>query len=244
MIKSKKGKYYLKYKEYNMSSYKLNSLTFENALKNDKRKYFQIYKFYLTNSAIVLNLFLNPNYLEIFCLKFMFLIFIVGIEGLFNAFLFGNKYLNNIYDNNGKFDYIYNIPKSILSVIITYIIDAFIFQLITSKHKLQEIIENPNIKFYQNEFDSTIKCLKIKIIIFFIFDFSITCLSWYYCCVFCALYPSTSKYWLISLSISIAIHLIFPIFLCFIPATLKYCSLKKKNKNIYNLNKCLEIIYL
>ena len=244
LIKGNKSKYFLKYKEYKVSSYRINSMSFESALKNDKRKYFQIYLFYLINSQIVLNFLLNPNYLELFCLKFIYLIFIIGIEGLFNALLYQDKYINNIYDNNGKYDFFYHFPKLLLSVIFTYVIDSFTFQLITSKHKLQEIIESSTIKNYQNAFESTIKCLKIKIISFFVIDFILTGFSWYYCCVFCALYSNNAKYWLISSCISIIIHLLSPFILCFIPTTLKYCSFKKKNKIIYNINKYLEVIYL
>ena len=177
-------------------------------------------------------------------LKLIFLLFIIGIEGLFNALLFIDKYINNIYDNNGKYNFFYNCPKSLVSVIITYIINTLIYKLITSKNKFQEIIENPYIKDYQKEFDSIIKCLKIKIFIFFIIDFILTGLSWYYCCILCALYPNTSKFWLASLGTSICIHLILPFILCFIPTTLKYYSLKKKSQKIYNINKFLEKYFL
>ena len=241
-MKDVNNKYYLSYKEYNSSIYRINNLSYENAIKLDKRNYFSIYKYYIINSEIVLNLILVPNYLELFCLKIIFLMYIIGSEGLFNALLYEDKYINNIYDNNGKYIFIYNFPKSIFSTIITYIIDIFLFHLITSKYKLQEILENQNIKNYQSEFESIIKCLKKKIFVFFIIDFIITGFAWYYCSIFCALYQNTSKYWLISLVISLGIHLILPFILCFIPTTLRYCALKKKKQKLYNLNKMLELI--
>ena len=114
--------------------------------------------------------------------------------------------------------------------------------LITSRNAFQETIENSGVKNYQNKFESIMKCLKKKIILFFIIDFIITGFSWYYCSIFCALYKNTSKYWLISLLISLGIHFLLPFILCFILATLKYFALKKKNQKIYNLNKFLDLL--
>ena len=232
----------LQYKEYLASPYRINSLSFEEALISDNRTYFQIYKYYIINSEIVLNILFNPNYLELTSLKIIFLMFIIGLEGLFNALFYQDKYINNLYDNNGKYNFIYNFPKSFLSVIIVYIIDVFLYHLITSKNKFQEILENSMIKNYQNEFESIIKCLKKKIIIFFIIDFILTGFAWYYCSIFCILYQNTSKYWAISLLISLSIHLVLPFIFCFIPTTLRYCAFKKKSKKIYNFNKMLEIL--
>ena len=175
-------------------------------------------------------------------LKIIFFIFIIGLEGLFNALLYKDKYIENLYDNK-KYNFLYNFPKSILSVIFTYFIEAFLFYLITSKKKFQEIMESPLIKNYQYEFESTVKCLKRKVIIFFIVDFIITGFSWYYCSIFCALYQNTSKYWLISLLISLLIHLVLPFIFCFLPTSLRFFALKKKSKKIYNLNKYLEIVF-
>ena len=60
--------------------------------------------------------------------------------------------------------------------------------------------------------DLIIKILAIKfvvgIIYGFIIDFILTGFSWYYCCVFCALYSNTAKFWLVSLSISLCRRLI------------------------------------
>ena len=167
---------------------------------------------------------------------------IIGIEGLFGALLYEDKYINNIYDNNGRYIIFYNLPKSLLSVIFTYIIDVFLFRLITSRNKFQDIMENNMIVNYKSEFKSIIECLKRKIILFFIIDFIITGFSWYYCCVFCAIYQNTSKYWLLSLLISLIIHFILPFILSLIPTTLKYLALKHNNSKLYDFNKCLEIM--
>ena len=242
MKQEKNNNYYLSYKEYNLSDYRINNLSYEEAIKIDKRKYFVIYKYYIINSQIILNLFLNPNYLELFCLKIIFFMYILGSEGLFNALLYEDKYINNIYDNNGKFIFLFNFPKSLISTIIAYIINSFLFHLITSRNAFQEAIENKGVKNYQNKFESIMKCLKKKIIFFFIIDFIITGFSWYYCSIFCALYKNTSKYWLISLLISLGIHFLLPFILCFIPATLKYFALKRKNQKIYKLNKFLDLL--
>ena len=235
------NKYYLIIKKYNLSSYRINNLSFEEAINKDKRKYFEIYKDYIFDSQIVLNLIFIPNYLEFFSLKVIFFMFIIGTEGLFVALLYQDKYINNIYDNNGKYSFSYNLPNSIFSVLITYVLDIFLFKLIISRKKFQEIMEKKNIN-YKKEFDSIIKCLKIKIIIFFIIDFILTGFSWYYCCVFCALYSNTAKFWLVSLSISLCIHLILPLIFCFIPTSIRNNELKNKKKNIYNYNKYIKFI--
>ena len=236
--------FYVKYKEYKASDYRINNLPFDEALKYDDRKYYQIYKFYIINSEIILNLIFSQNYLELFSLKVIFLMSITGIEGLFNSLLYENKYVNNIYDNNGKYNFFYNFPKSLLSDILTYLIDILLFQLINSKNKFQEIMEDTKIKNYEKEFESIIKCLKRKIIIFLIIDFIITGFAWYYCSIFCAIYPNNCKYWLISSAISLAIHFLLPFVLCLIPTFFKYYSFKKKNQKLYKLNRYMEVLFI
>ena len=242
LMKVQNNKYYLLFKKYNISFYRINNLPYEEAIKKDKREYCEIYKYYIFNSEIVLNLIFVPNYLEIFPLKMIFFMYIIGTEGLFIALLFSDKYINNIYDNNGKYKVFYHLPNCLISVAITYVLDAFLYHLIISRNQFQEVMENPKIKNHQKEFESIIKCLKVKIIIFFIIDFIITGFSWYFCSIFCALYKNTAKFWLISLMISLCIHLILPFILCLIPTTIKNCALKNKSRKTYNFNKCLEIL--
>ena len=114
---------------FNYNNFKLNSLTYENALRLDKRTFTEYYSALLAYNNLLFFSFIpngdyNPRLLKMFLYFFFFSLNIV-----FNALFFTDETIEMIYDDKGTFNFVYQIPKilysTILSVFIFYLMRYF-----------------------------------------------------------------------------------------------------------------------
>ena len=176
-------------------------------------------------------------------IKIVLFLFIISLYYTVNAFFFTYPTMHKIYEDKGNFNFIYQIPQIIYSTIISNIIIIIIaYFSLTEKN----IIEMKNINQNQNDKISKIlKCIKIKFISFFIINYLLLLLFWYYISCFCAVYKNTQIYLTKDILISYSISIIFPFFTYLIIAFLRFLSLKAKNKDrecIYKISKLLYLI--
>ena len=110
----------LSYKTLN--DFEINSLPYQTALKHDKRTYSQYYfSLVKTKHIIFFTFYLNTDYnsrLMKICLFFLFF----ALYYIVNAFFFNDSTLHQIYEDGGDFNYIYQIPQILYSLIISFII--------------------------------------------------------------------------------------------------------------------------
>ena len=76
---------------------------------------------------------------------------------------------------------------------------------------------------------SILKCVRIKLFIFYIATFLILLFYWYFVSAFCAVYPNTQKLYLVYCLISFAIYNIIP-FIVYAITTLFRVTAMKDNK--------------
>ena len=81
--------------------------------------------------------------------------------------------MHKIYEEQGKFNFLYNLPKILYSTIISTVINFIIvFLSLTEKDIVKIKIKVEEEKKDLNEvIKSTEKCLKIKLLIFFVLNF-------------------------------------------------------------------------
>ena len=114
--------------------------------------------------------------------------------------------------------------------------------LSNSKSELINTIKNRTYKInYLLQVNIVIKKLRNKLIIYYIFLFSLGTLFLYYVSAFCAVYRNSQKYWLIGCLESFVIDFISLIGLCIFPTLCRYISLKKRIKYLYTLAKIINI---
>ena len=77
--------------------------------------------------------------------------------------------------------------------------------------------------------------MRIKIIIFFIIELLLQLFFFYFTTAFCEVYKNTQIPWIIDCMISFIISIIAEILFSFIISILYLCSVKEKNKFIYNI---------
>ena len=170
----------------------LNYLTYQEALENDKRNFCQYYFSLMKMKHIIIFTFYTYTDYNSKIIKIVLFLFIISLYYTVNAFFFTYPTMHKIYEDKGNFNFIYQIPQIIYSTIISNIIIIIIaYFSLTEKN----IIEMKNINQNQNDKISKIlKCIKIKFISFFIINYLLLLLFWYYISCFCAVYKNTQIY--------------------------------------------------
>ena len=147
-----------------------------------------------------------------------------------NTFFFSDDSMHKLFLNYGKYDFIQQIPQIAYSTIISSLIEIFLCYLsLTDKYFY--LLKSSFIKGEKNNIIKLIKCVRIKLISFFIFLFLFFLMYWYIICVFCGVYKNTQITFIKDTVISFAINIIYPFIFYFISACFRSCSLKYKKKN-------------
>ena len=97
----------------------------------------------------------------------------------------------------------------------------------------------------EKKVENLIKCLKIKFFLFFIIEFSLLVLFWYYLSCFCAVYKNTQIHLIKDTLISFGLSLIYPLLIYLIPGAFRIISLRAKKANkecLYKISKMLQLI--
>ena len=138
--------------------------------------------------------------------------------------------IHNIYEDEGEFDFIYQIPQIIYSNVISFVINTLIrFLSLSSEDVIDE--KKKRIKSKDRNSKKFFKNMKIKYIFFFIISFLFLFSFWFYISCFCYVYSNTQIYLLKDTLISFGLSLVSPIYFYFISSILRICSLQEKNRN-------------
>ena len=167
----------------NYTDNELNSLTYDEALIIDSRTYFQYYISLLKTKQMLIFTFCNKNDYNSLNLKISLFLFSFGLYYTISSLFFQDSTIHKIYDDNGIFNFEYQIPKIIYSSLISTVITIIIKYLSLSENhviKGKKSKDNP---------EKIIKVLKIKFLLFFILI-----IFWYYLSCFCAVYKNTQMH--------------------------------------------------
>ena len=151
--------------------------------------------------------------------------------------------MHQIYINKGEFNFIYLLPQILCSTIISFIINTIIINLSLIEKDILELKEL-NIELKES-INKTKKIIKVKSIIFYILNYSLLFLFWYYLSCFCCIYKNTQLHLLKITLISYSLSFLYPEVLCLIPGIFRIASLRAKNKDkksIYLISKFLQLI--
>ena len=229
------------YETLKMNDYELNSLYYEEALKIDKRTYIQYYISLLkTKHLLVFTFYTNDDY-NAKIIKISLFFFFLALYYTVNALFFNDSTMHKIYEDNGIFNLIYQIPKILYSTIISLIINTIVKNLSLTEKNITKIIKERGDPF--ENLSIKIKYLKIKFILFFILSFLFLLFFWYYISCFCAVYKNTQIHLIKDTLISFGLSLIYPLAINLIPGIFRIPSLNKNNRKIlYNLSKIIQLI--
>ena len=150
--------------------------------------------------------------------------------------------MHKIYEDNGIFNFAYQINIIIYSSIISFVITSIIKFLSLSEKNVLKIKTEENINNLDNISKNELNCLKKKFILFFIINFLILLLFWYYLGCFGAVYKYTQIHLIKDTLISFGLSLVYPLLLNLLPGIVRIPSLKKGNKFLYKLSKIIQLL--
>ena len=225
-----------------LDNFELNELEFKEAIKQDKRTIFQMYFYFIKREHRIIFTFFNYKDYNLLSIKLSRFIFLFTTDMAMNVFFFSDSTMHKIFLNYGKYNFVQQIPQIIYSTIVSQFIEIFLcFLSLTDKHlyQIKNIKRKPkNIKKIFN----IIKCIKIKLIFYFVFTFIFFGLYWYIISCFCAVYPNTQLAFIKDSLISFLLSLIYPFLLYLIPSALRLCAIRSKDIKCECIYKLSEII--
>ena len=226
-----------------MNDYELNTLDYKSAIKIDKRTYIQYYLSLLRRKELVLFTFFTNNDYNSKIIKLNIFVFSFGLYFTINALFFNDITMHKIYEDKGKFNFIYQIPQILYSSIISSIINMIITSLSLSEKNILSIKQEK--KDIDRKIILVLKYLKMKIIIFFILIFTLLLLFWCYISCFCAIYKNTQIHLIKDTLISFGFYLLYPFGLGLFPGIFRIPALKSSNQSkecLYKFSKIIQSI--
>ena len=159
-------------------------------------------------------------------------------------FFFNDNTMHKIYEDEGSFDLIYQLPQIIYSSMISYLFKFLLDFLALSEGLILKFKEDKKTNDLNNRVKSLKKNIKIKFVFYFIISTIFLLFFWYYVSIFCAIYANTQIHLIKDTLISYILSLISPFFTYLIPGLFRIPALSNRKKNrkcLYNVSKILQI---
>ena len=224
-----------------LSDYELNRLQYKEAIKYDKRTYVQYYWSLLKIGNLFLFSFIPNNDYNSMVIKICLFFFSFGLYYTVNALFFTDSTMNKIYEDNGEYDFIYQIPKLLYSNLICTVINLIVKVLSLSEKDILSI----KILRKEENLDKKVKsiknCLKIKFFFYYLVSFFFLFIFLFYTSCFCAVYRNTQLYLIKDTLISFSLSLLYPLGYYLVPGIFRLPALKNMNRNcIYKISLLLQ----
>ena len=228
-----------------LNDQKLNSLDYNDAILLDKRTYFQYYWSLLKKKHLILFTIVPTNDYNLYSLKIALFLLSISLYFTINGFFFSDETMHKISEDNGKFDFIYQIPQILYSTIISAIINFLLKILSLSEKNILSIKKEKDITKAKINSKNIRKCIIIKFVIFFIFSDLLLLFFWYFISCFCAVYTNTQIILLKDTLISFGLSMIYPFGINLIPGFFRIPSLRdetQRSKYMYKISGFLALI--
>ena len=174
-------------------------------------------------------------------------LFFIGfiINYTVNALFFNDDTMHKIYESEGSFDFIYQLPQIIYSSLITAVLNTLLKILALSSNAIIALKSNKSTINIIQRGKNLISRLKAKFILFFILGFIFLLFFWYYLSMFCTIYRNTQIHLIKDTLISFALSFLSPFGIYLLPGIFRIPALanpKEKRIYLYNLSKILQML--
>ena len=220
----------------------LNNLGYKKAFLYDKRTFCQYYLSLLFTKHILFQIFNKKDY-NSRSIKVLLLFFNFSSCYAINALFFNDDTVHQIYEDEGDFNFIYQLPQIAYSTLISYFVDNLTAYLALSEDNVIELKQDKDLENLSEKGKKVISTLKIKFILFFIINFIFILLFWYYLSCFSAVYKNSQYHLFKDTLICLGIGYITPFGTNLIIALIRVNSLKtytKGNKILFNFSGFLQ----
>ena len=214
-----------------MNDQELNSLSYEKAIKYDKRTYLIYYWSLLKKKHLLLFTFYPQKDYNLFTLKISLFLLSFSLYFTINGFFFSDNTMHKIYEDHGKYDLIFQIPQILYSSIISAILNIILKLLSLSEKNILHLKKEEDYKIAKKQAKKIKNYLMIKFLIFFILSNFLLLFYWYFITCFCAVYPNTQIILIKDTLISFVLSMIYPFGLNLLPGIFRIPALKAKKKD-------------
>ena len=194
----------------------LNDLSYIEALKYDRRNFFQFYFALLKSKhlfiAVIESRDYNSRIIKIFLCFYSF-----SFGYAVNALFFSDDTMHKIHEDGGNFNFWYQLPQIIYSTIISYILENFLNYLALSEDDIISLKKEKVIERVGNKGKAIMRRLHYKFVFFFIISFIFLLVFWYYISCFCAVYRNTQYHLIKDTVISFGTSLLYPFGMYLLP---------------------------
>ena len=236
------------------SNYNLTNYDYDTALKYDKRTFWRVLYIVMLTKDNILNTFILKSPLESQPLRISLLIFAYSCNLALNTLFYFSDNISDKYHYTGNNLFWYtlfnNALISVISTILSLVLGSILKAMTDSKKSIENEFKKEEEKMRKDEkytvsnerkeviiknINSSLSCLKLKMIIFVALDFILLLFFFYFVTSFCEVYQSTQVSWISDAVFSIIIS--FPIELAIsLAITIVYkLSLKNKWKFFYGI---------
>ena len=227
-------------KETKLANFELNNLEYKEALIYDKRNFCQTYISIIRREHIIIFTFFEWNDYNLFYIKLSKFFFLVCTDMAMNVFFFSDESMHKIFLSYGKYDFIQQIPQIIYSTIISNLIELFLCYLTMTDKHFYEMKKKKNMT--KEQINRIFCCIKIKLIIFYVFSITFFAFYFYIITGFCSIYKNTQIIYIKDSIFSFVIELLIPFPLYLFPCIIRIIALKSVKKNLTYLYKLSDII--
>ena len=226
------------------TDYELNWLSYKEAIIYDKRTKCEYYSSLIRSKQLFIFTFCTLNdYNSGIIKKFIFFLSF-ALHYTTNALFFNESTMHQIYEDSGKYNFNYQIPYIIYSAI-TFILRLMLQFLVLTDKDVLEVKNQTKRGLAIDMKKKKLKYIKIKFGIFFILNFILLVLFWYYLTCFNAIYKNTQVYLIENTFISLGFSLFYPFIINIFPTMIRICSLRSENKDkeyFYKVSQIIQIV--
>ena len=218
-------------------------MKYDDALKYDKRNYSQYYMALIKYKQLIIFTFYTYQDYNSKTIKIYLFFFLLAFNLTINALFLYDSTMHKIYIDQGKFDFIYNLPKMILSSLISSIIKIIINYLSLTEKSILGLKKDLN--EIKNNLTKLFEFFIVKFIILFALAFAFLLFFWFYISCFCYVYNNTQIHLIKDTLISFGISLLFPFGASLLPVIFRIPALRAEKHNqgcIYDISKILQLI--
>ena len=223
--------------------FELNSLNYQEALKIDHRSYCQYYCHLLKYNHPISFSFATYNDYNIRIIKKFLFFFSFSLDLTINALFFTDETIHKIYQDKGKFNFLYQIPQTLYSTLIGKFIDSLIKYLALSQDIITGLKQVKVKKNLERKHKKLLRTLKFKFIYFFLSTFIFIIFFWYYISCFCGIYINSQSHLINDSLISLLTSFFIPLMLNLMPCMFRMAAInvkKPSRKCLYKFSMFLE----
>ena len=223
----------------------LNSLSYYNAIKYDKRTYCQYYISLLKTKHLILFTFIPSNDYNLYTIKIILFLVSFSLYFCINGLFFNDETMHKIYVDKGAYNIMYQIPQIVYSSVFSALINIILKQLALSQKDILKLKQEKDEKIANKKSKNIYICLNIKFIIFFILCLIFMAFFWYFISGFCAVFSNTQIILIKDTLLSFGLSMLYPFALNLLPGFFRIPALNAKYRDkdcLYKISTLVALI--